>query len=190
HETDIQVDVNAGWTLQDACIQLPELIHAGVSCIEQPFPVDKDEQMGWLTWKYGKEIDIMADESACSYRQIAFLVQNNLCNKLNLKLSKNGGVFHCMKIGKLAKAHGISLQLGAHFGETSLLTAAAMLFASVEPELTSMEGGLGTHLLNKDVVEHSLSLNQKGKIKTTGHLLQHGWGMNVLPLVEEIGLST
>ncbi|MEM8900937.1 MAG: hypothetical protein AAGC85_22675, partial [Bacteroidota bacterium] len=102
----------------------------------------------------------------------------------------NGGIFHCMRISKLAKAQGVSLQLGAHFGETSLLTAAAMLFASLEPELTSMEGGLGTHLLSKDVVEHSLSVNQKGKIKNTGHLLQHGWGMNVLPLVEEIGLST
>ncbi|MEM8901927.1 MAG: enolase C-terminal domain-like protein, partial [Bacteroidota bacterium] len=90
-ETDIQVDVNAGWTLQDACVQVPELIQAGVSCIEQPFPTDKDEQMGWLTWKYGKEIDVMADESACSFRQIQHLVENGFCNKLNLKLSKNGG---------------------------------------------------------------------------------------------------
>lgn len=189
-EVKIQVDVNGGWNLQDACVQLPELIEVGVSCIEQPFPTDKDEQMGWLTWKYGKEIDIMADESACSYSHIKYLVENGLCNKLNLKLSKNGGIFHCMNISKLAKAHGISLQLGAHFGETSLLTAAAMLFSSLEPELTSMEGGLGTHLLSKDIVEHPLSMNMKGQIWNSDHLLEQGWGMKVLWLGEGIGLST
>lgn len=188
-DTEVQVDVNAGWTLQDACVQLPELIQAGVSCIEQPFPTDKDEQMGWLTWKYGKEIDIMADESACSYRQIQQLVENGLCNKLNLKLSKNGGIFHCMNISKLAKAHGVSLQLGAHFGETSLLTAAAMLFSSLERELTSMEGGLGTHLLKHDVVEKPLMINRLGQISMAKNNLPLGWGPVLADRLHGIALS-
>ena len=37
--------------------------------------------------------------------------------------------------------HGISVQLGAHFGETSLLTAAGIIFATLAKDLRAVEGG-------------------------------------------------
>lgn len=188
-DVGIQVDVNGGWDLQQACFQVPELIRVGVSCIEQPFPPDKDEQMGWLTWKYGSQVDIMADESVCTYTQATFLLENAFCNRLNLKLSKHGGIFHTLKIAQVAKKQGVAIQLGAHIGETSLLTLAGMLFSSLWGDCLSMEGGMGTYLLKSDVLDTPVMVDREGKIRKSDFSNGLGWGKVLDHRLEGIPLS-
>ncbi|MCG8330005.1 MAG: hypothetical protein MI974_20075 [Chitinophagales bacterium] len=160
----IRVDANTGWTFPTAIEQCKSLIEAGVSCIEQPFPADADKSMQLLKECYGEWIDIMADESLTDFQTAEALIDQQACNRFNLKISKNGGIFNTLKIYKLAQQHGIKCQLGAHFGETSLLTAAGLIFASIAPKLVAIEGGLGTHLLAKDITLNPLMINQEAII--------------------------
>ncbi|MCI5080148.1 MAG: hypothetical protein MRY78_00570, partial [Saprospiraceae bacterium] len=65
------------------------------------------------------------------------------------------------RIYDLAKAHHINCQLGAHFGETSLLTAAGIWFSATAPELKTHEGAMGTYLLEQDLTETPLQFDKE-----------------------------
>lgn len=160
----VRVDANAGWTFPMAIEQCKSLIKAGVSCIEQPFPANANKSMQMLKEYYGEWIDIMADESLTNFQTAEALIDQQTCNRFNLKISKNGGILNTLKIYKLAQQHNIKCQLGAHYGETSILTAAGLILASIASKLVAIEGGLGTHLLEKDITLNPLMINHKAII--------------------------
>ena len=129
----------------------------------------------------------MADESLTSLAQATYLIQHQVCNHFNLKISKLGGILRTLEIYQLAKEAGIPCQLGAHFGETSLLTAAGMLFASLTPNLISMEGGLGTHILERDIFENSLKIDRNGII--SGEQITGVLGFGEVPVGAQMRLE-
>ncbi|GJM34801.1 MAG: dipeptide epimerase [Saprospiraceae bacterium] len=166
----IRVDANCSWNFAESMQQTTQLIAQKVTCIEQPFPPAKDWEMKQLTANFGEKIEIMADESLTDFSSALHLIKENACNCFNLKISKNGGILNTLRIYELAQQHGINCRLGAHFGETSILTAAGMVLASVAGALKSMEGGLGTYLLEKDICKTPLMIDRDAQI--TGKQLQ------------------
>jgi L-alanine-DL-glutamate epimerase-like enolase superfamily enzyme len=180
-QVSVRVDVNAGWDYEEARWQIPELIALGVTTIEQPLPAAKDADMQKLTEEFGEKVAIMADESICSYEQGKKLAAERACNTFNLKISKNGGILNTLRLARLAETEGLSCQLGAHFGETGLLTAAGLVLASLAPNIHIQEGGLGPLLLESDICSPSLHIDQKARIN--GKILDQkpGSGLTVLP---------
>lgn len=178
-ETPIRVDANCSWDVPFAIEQTTKLIEQNITVIEQPFPVAMDKAMRYLTHNFGEWVDIMADESVTSYESAKKLIEDKACTRFNLKLSKNGGIFNTLRIYELAKANGVKCQLGAHFGETSILTVAGMIFASLTTALKAMEGGLGTLLLEKDVCEEAIMINKKAQINGTWLEGKLGTGIKV-----------
>ncbi len=178
-EVPIRVDVNSDWNFANGLEQTTRLIEQHVSCIEQPFHPDKDGAMAYLTEQYGEWVDIMADESLTSYGRACQLVEEKACNRFNLKLSKSGGILNTLRVYELAKKQGIACQLGAHFGETSILTAAGLLFASVAGKLQAMEGGLGTYLLERDVCTQPLMIDFNAQIKGERLMVKYGLGLEI-----------
>lgn len=164
-KTQVRVDANCAWSYADAMELTEAMIDLGVTCIEQPFPYGMDCEMGRLTARFGDRIAIMADESLTSYDSARFLAENGLCNRFNLKISKHGGILNTLRIYDLARKHDIPCQLGAHFGETSILTAAGLIVASAIPDLAAMEGGLGALLLEEDVCPEPLTMDRDGTIR-------------------------
>ena len=82
----------------------------------------------------------------------------------------------------MAQEHGIGCQLGAHFGETSLLTAAGLVVASLAEPLSSLEGAFGENLLERDVCEEALQFGEGGKLTLrTAQIFQAGLGVTVNP---------
>ena len=73
-----------------------------------------------------------------------------------LSFPKNGGFWNSLSLYELIQENGLSCQLGAHFGETSILTATGLLLASKAPALTAIEGGYGDYLLEKDIIPTSI----------------------------------
>ncbi len=177
----IRVDVNTAWSFPVAFEQTVPLIEAGVTCIEQPFSKERDTSMAFLNREVGDWVDVMADESLTDYTSALRLIQHKNCNRFNIKLSKNGGILNSLRIYRLAQEHGIKCQLGAHFGETSILTMAGLLFASVTQNLEAMEGALGTYLLKRDLTLSSIKINSDAQID--GHFLNNklGLGLNIDP---------
>jgi L-alanine-DL-glutamate epimerase-like enolase superfamily enzyme len=175
---NIRVDANCSWNFPTAMEQSIRLIEAGVTCIEQPFSPCSDKAMSTLTRHYGEWVDIMADESLTDYQSAASLIAQQACNRFNFKISKNGGLLNSLRMYRLAQSHGIKCQLGAHFGETSILTAAGLIFASLAPGLVATEGGLGTHLLEQDISLNPLMINRHAKIPMDAQQV-YGLGIHV-----------
>lgn len=162
--TPIRLDANAGWTLEQALQQIPAYLGEGITVFEQIFPRGEQTNMQQITAQFGDQAEIMADEELVSFASAKKLAVSRSCNRFNIKLSKVGGIFEALKIHQLAAQHGISVQLGAHFGETSILTAAGIIFATLTKDLKAVEGGFGTHLLERDITSTSLMFDAKAEI--------------------------
>lgn len=163
-ETDIRLDANGGWTLTMAREHISKSLALGVSSFEQPLAPDNDAEAANLVAEFGATATIMADESLCSFADAERLIAGRQCNHFSLKLSKNGGLFNTLRIYRLAQENGIPCQLSAHYGETSILSAAGLLLATLAPDLSHCEGALGTYLLREDITKIPLMTDAKGKI--------------------------
>ncbi len=176
----LRMDANCAWSWEDALRQIPALSAAGIQVFEQIFPKNADEEMARLQQHFGEQIFLMADESLTTKTSAERLIRQKACRRFNLKISKNGGLFNTLEVYRLAQQNGIECQLGAHFGETSILTAAGILFAAMAGPLTAMEGGLGTHLLEHDLCSLSLQFDERAGISgLEGRLSNFGLGIRV-----------
>lgn len=165
-QISIRVDVNAGWSLAQAQEFIPSFLAAGVNSFEQPLPAEQLEEMGKLTHHFGQDAFIMADESLLDVQGARYLLENKISNHFNLKVSKLGGIFRALAIYQLAASYEVPCQLGAHFGETSLLTAAGILLTHLAGPMSANEGALGEFLLEKDIVTPSLAQQPNGHFAT------------------------
>jgi L-alanine-DL-glutamate epimerase-like enolase superfamily enzyme len=149
---DIRVEANGKWTFQQAVFNLDKLDKFNITAVEQP--VAKDDIAGLQRLKKTIKIPIIVDESMCSLSDAKNLIEKDACDILNIKISKCGGLLRSMEIAHFAKSQNISCQLGAHVGETEILSAAGKSFAFTIPNLIYFEGA--SFLLH----EHSYSNNQ------------------------------
>ncbi len=161
---NIRIDANCAWTPRIAQSMIPPLLQAGVTTFEQIFPKGKTDALADITQQFGRKAEIMEDESLTSFASARQLIAQKACNRFNIKLSKTGGILNALRIYDLAKAHHINCQLGAHFGETSLLTAAGIWFSATAPELKTHEGAMGTYLLEQDLMETPLQFDKEASL--------------------------
>ena len=171
----VRLDVNGGWTLDEATLAIPKFLKKNVHSFEQP--LDPNDVVGSkkLTDAFGNDASIMADECLLSFQNAETILNEGIFNHLNLKISKLGGIGNTIKIKALADAHDIPCQLGAHFGETSLLTAAGLLVAGTCSEFSACEGALGTLLLKEDICSESIQQNLEGKVNSNNYFKRFGW---------------
>lgn len=103
---------------------------------------------------------------------------------------KNGGLIRSLELARAAGQRGLHLIVGAHVGETSVLTRAALSVArSNRTILLAQEGAFGTHLLARDLVERPLMFGVGGVLDTASFdfAAQLGWGLTVAP--QEVRVS-
>ena len=170
----IRLDVNGGWSLFAAQKDIPCYLNQGINSFEQPLALGDMEGMQTLMTDFGDIATIMVDESLLHIDGARTMIREKSCNHFNLKISKLGGIFRTKEIYDLASDHGIACQLGAHFGETSLLTAAGILVSGLVGPLSSFEGALGTLLLKEDIVAKAIQQDQTGRVNTSDLFLKPG----------------
>jgi hypothetical protein len=92
-----------------------------------------------------------------------------------------GGVLRSLHLASEVRQRGLRLIIGAHVGETSLLTRAALTVANAARDLLiAQEGAFGTHLLVHDVVERPLMFGAAGVLEITpATFCSAGWGLSV-----------
>jgi len=137
-EFDLRLDANGQWSREEALSQLRKLRAFGIAAVEQP--VAKEDMEGLRIVRETAGIPVIADESLCSPEDAEALLARGACDILNIKISKVGGLLAAYRIAELAASRGATCQLGAHVGETEILTAAALHFLSRAPALTLAEG--------------------------------------------------
>lgn len=123
NEIPIRIDANQGWTKDAAIRILNEIAPLNIQHCEEP--VSRHLFMQLPEIRKNSPIKIMADESCCSPIDAERLIDLGACDMFNIKLGKSGGIFHALKILRLAEKHGIEVQLGGFLESRLGFTATA-----------------------------------------------------------------
>ncbi len=106
-ELPLQVDVNEGWTLEEALDALPELQTLGVQYCEQPLPAGDS---GGSELRRSSPLPIYVDEDCHTLADVADCAE--IAHGINVKLAKSGGVREAVRMAAAARAMGLELMLG------------------------------------------------------------------------------
>ncbi len=135
---DVTLEANGAWTADEALVILDQAVPFGIAGVEQP--TEKDDLKGMQRVKWETGIPLIADESMCSLSEARRLIEEQACDIINIKISKCGGLLQSMAIARYAHAAGIPCQIGAHVGETEILSSAGRALARTVPEILRYDG--------------------------------------------------
>jgi sterol desaturase/sphingolipid hydroxylase (fatty acid hydroxylase superfamily)/L-alanine-DL-glutamate epimerase-like enolase superfamily enzyme len=176
----VRADANNLWADAGTAADYLLALEYDFTAVEEPLQSRDFEGMRALAERLS--CPLILDESLTKKADLNRLddPQRWICN---LRISKLGGLLRSFDVLASAQALGTRVVVGAHVGETSLLTRAALPLArAAAASLYAQEGGFGTHLLERDVVAHSLRFTEGGCLRIAperGAL--PGWGLQILP---------
>jgi len=159
-DINIRVDANAVLNVKDAISFIKEARPYKISALEQP--VAKDDLMGLKKVSQSSDIPIIADESMYTSYGPSFLIENEICHGLNIRLSSCGGFQNAINIWKQARSKKMICMIGAHVGETGILSLAGRNFAAICPGIKYIEGSYSTIVLKEDLVKENIFFDSKG----------------------------
>ncbi len=119
----LRLDANQGWTPALAIQLLQGWKGLNIQHCEAPIP--RREFLELPRIRAASPIPIMADEACWDEEDAARLIRLQAVDRLNLKLSKSGGIFKALKMLRLAEAHQLPLQVGGFLESRLGFTAAA-----------------------------------------------------------------
>ena len=176
----LRADANNLWHKTTDCIAYLEGLDNPFFAIEEP--LQANNLVAFLTVSRALNRKIILDESLLRAGQIEALTRYPECWILNCRVSKLGGLLRSLALVKRAKTRGLEIIVGAHVGETSLLTRAGLTLAqNAGAALVAQEGAFGTHLLMSDFCRPVLMF-QAGGVLAAGRALagrRAGWGLEV-----------
>lgn len=177
---DVRADANNLWRAPDDAIDHLRALQFPFWAVEEPLQAGDYAGLQRVGATLGTRI--ILDESFQRLDQLDLLPGSPRQWILNLRVSKLGGLLRSLHLGRQAAARGFELIAGAHVGETSVLTRAALtLAAQAGAALLGQEGAVGTHLLAHDVVPTPLMFGPQGVLDIGDHPCCHrpGLGLDV-----------
>ena len=157
----LRVDVNGGWSAEETPARVAELKPLGVCVVEQPVFAPAAE-LADLADRC--ELPLMADESLVTEADARTLLSAKGRVWLNVRLSKNGGLWPTLRIAALAAEAGVPYTLGCMVGESSILSAAQREMLAIAPPPRFVEGNYGRLLLADDLARTSLRFGYGGRL--------------------------
>jgi L-alanine-DL-glutamate epimerase-like enolase superfamily enzyme len=121
----LQVDVNEGWSLDEALETLPQLAELGVEYCEQPLTAGDP---GGPELRSRSPLPIYVDEDCHTLADVAGCAERG--NGINIKLAKSGGIREAVRMAQAARALGLDVMLGCMV-ESGLGIAAGAQIASL-----------------------------------------------------------
>ncbi len=123
-DAKIRVDANAGWKdAEEALTKIDQLKKYKIEFVEQP--IDPNDKEGLLKIKRESEIPIFIDEHLMTSKDIPGFV--GLCDGINIKLAKCGGIREALRMIHVARAHGLQVMIGCMIESSVGIAAAAQL---------------------------------------------------------------
>jgi L-alanine-DL-glutamate epimerase-like enolase superfamily enzyme len=133
-KSELIVDANEAWTLDNLERNLAACAEAGVTLVEQPLPAGQDEALKRIR----RPLAVCADESVHDRASLEGLRERY--DAVNIKLDKTGGLTEALAMADAAHALGFELMIGCMVA-TSLAMAPAMLLAR-EARFVDLDGPL------------------------------------------------
>ena len=161
-DIDIRVDANCAFSTRGAVSFLRQARSINLSAIEQP--TAKDDLAGLKTVSTFSDIPVVADESMYTQKGTHYLIENHVCHGLNIRLSSCGGFTKALQIYKAARSKQMLVVLGAHVGETAIVSFAGRHLAMMCPEAKYREGSFSTYVLKEDLVSEDISPGPGGTV--------------------------
>ncbi len=103
----LRVDVNEGWSLDEALEMLPQLAEHGVQYCEQPLPAGDPDGP---ELKRRSPLPIFVDEDCHTLADVAPCAER--AHGINIKLAKSGGPREAVRMAHAARALELSVMLG------------------------------------------------------------------------------
>jgi L-Ala-D/L-Glu epimerase / N-acetyl-D-glutamate racemase len=159
----VRADANNLWSDFEAAATALGALGFPFFALEEPLKAGDVNGMRRLAMRL--KTRIILDESALRTEQLSRLVQDPAHWIVNVRVSKMGGLLRSLEVLREARRLGVHVVVGAHVGETSVLTRAALVVAASAGELLlAQEGAFGTHLLESDVVERPIMFGPGGML--------------------------
>ncbi len=178
----LRVDANNLWHDPEQCIRHIRSLGRKVWAIEEPVVAGDIGSMRVIAKQLS--VKIILDESLLTCSQINPLLAEPDIWVPNIRVSKCGGVLRSIEIARIAQDAGMAVILGAHVGETSLLTRASLAVGqAMKRAPIAREGGYGTWLLRRDISAPPLRFSRRGILNINKYSLSDavGWGLDVQP---------
>ena len=118
-DAKVRVDANAGWTLEQALVKIPQLKDLGVELVEQPLKADDWEGMKVLYEK--SPLPLFADESCALENEVERC--QGYFHGINIKLTKCSGITPALRMIKKARELNMQVMIGC-MNETTVGSAA------------------------------------------------------------------
>ena len=138
-QSDIIVDANEGWSLDEYNYLIPHFVEAKIKMIEQPFPSQYDGELKNIN----RPIPICADESCHDTSSLEKCIGKY--DVTNIKLDKTGGLTEALKLKKNAELRNFDIMVGCMVG--SSLAMAPAIYVAQNVKWVDLDGPL---LLSED----------------------------------------
>lgn len=173
-DVPLRLDANQGWTPDLAIELLQGMADLNIQHCEAPIP--RRDFLHLPRVRAASPVPIMADEACWDHHDARRLIDLEAIDKINIKISKSGGLFKAQKIMRIAEASGIPLQIGG-FLESQLGFTAAAHLALCSPQAVYYD--FDTPLMqNQDPIEGGMMYGSGGRI-----LLADQTGLGARPKV-------
>jgi L-alanine-DL-glutamate epimerase-like enolase superfamily enzyme len=175
--TTIRVDANNAWTDAVACAAFLKGLPRMPAAIEEPLAAGDLDGCRSVARSCG--LRVILDESLLNARRLDDIADGGHWIA-NIRVSKMGGLIRSLDLLGRARARGLGIIVGAHVGETGILTRAGLTLArAAGSDLHALEGGFGEHLLRHDVTAPSLQFAAGGVLDPVRFKLNHGAGLGL-----------
>jgi L-alanine-DL-glutamate epimerase-like enolase superfamily enzyme len=159
----IRGDANNLWRNPSEVIDYLDRLGQPFWAIEEPLAPRNFEGLSKVATHAG--IKIILDESFTRAQDLSDIKDTPDFWIPNLRVSKLGGLIRSIDLLEHARSLGLQVIIGAHVGETCVLSRAGLTLASVAGDArVAMEGAFGTHLLEHDVCDPPLMFGKGGML--------------------------
>ena len=158
----VRVDANNLWAeTPDRALDYLRALDCDLFGVEEPVKPRDVELHSRISVSLG--VPVILDESLCTLADLERYDGVPGRFMANLKVSRVGGVLRGLRLVEALRARGWPIIIGAHVGETSVLTRAAMLVAAAAGDrLAAQEGAFGSRLVEREPASPSLKWGRGG----------------------------
>jgi len=175
----VRVDANNLWPEPDICINYCRQLHRAIWAIEEP--VKAFDYCAMTKIADALDTKIIVDESLYTNEHHSHMANNANRFIANIRVSKCGGILRSIALANRCIQNNGDVILGAHVGETSLLTRAALVVGQgLQQPSIAREGAYGKILLKRDVTNEDIKFGRGGILRPTHYQLTSKHGLGVL----------
>ncbi len=160
---DLKIDINCVWNLELARQHIPLINQYKVKVVEQPMMPDSLEIETFSKLLQSSGAVLMADESACSLKDVKNIWTDGYYQMVNVRLSKCGGFRRSFKIIDFLRNKHVAFQIGCQLGESGLLSSAGRVLSLLNRDALYFDGCYDDYILKENTTEENVSFESGGK---------------------------